>query len=49
MFAAAFSYVTPSFKRPLTNIQRVPRRSSRVLPVGDGTVLIIPPGSTSST
>ena len=31
------------------NSQRWPRRSSRVLPVGEGTVSWMPAGSTSST
>ena len=41
--------VTPGLRRPLTNIQRMPRRSRRVLPTGDGTESVMPAGSTSST
>ena len=47
--AWACAAVTPCLSRPLTNIQRMPRRSSRVRPTGDGTVSVMPAGSTSST
>ena len=46
--ASACPAATPSFSRPFTNIQRVPRRSSPVRPTGDGTLSVMPAGSTSS-
>src|SRR6516164_1748841 len=47
-FARALSAVRPSFSRPRMKSQRSPRRSSRLLPVGDGSTSCIPTGSTSS-
>ena len=47
-FARACSIVLPGFSRPRMNSQRSPRRSSRVVPVGDGIASCIPTGSTSS-
>ena len=48
-FALACAAVTPGLRRPFTNIHRMPRRSRRVVPIGDGTESLIPAGSTSST
>jgi hypothetical protein len=45
--ACACAAVTPGFSRPLTNNQRMPRRSCSVRP-GPGITLVIPTGSTSS-
>ena len=47
-FARASAIVLPRFRRPRTNIQRSARRSSRLLPVGDGIVSCMPTGSVSS-
>ena len=47
MLACAACAETPGFRRPLTNNQRMPRRSSRVRP-GAGTRSVMPAGSTSS-
>ena len=48
-FACARSADSPSFNRALTNSHRCPRRSSRLVPVGEGTVSWMPAGSTSAT
>ena len=47
--AWACAAVTPGFSRPLTKNDRLPRRSMRVRPVGDGMLSLMPAGSTSST
>ena len=46
--ACACAGVTPGLRRPLRNSQRCPRRSRRLVPVGEGTALWMPAGSTSS-
>ena len=45
-FAPACSTVRPGFNRPRMNSHRSPRRSSRVVPPGDGTTSCMPTGST---
>ncbi len=49
MLARACSTVTPGFNRAFANSHRDPRRSCLVVPVGDGTLSMIPAGSTSSS